>query len=246
MKNSYIFYPILTVLTLLFSCNNTPNSQSSMDNNKSSMCDSQPSTPNLQRISVPIAYPFSNICSLCGVNIVFTQGAECQMELEGDSALLRYVTTDIESGQLTLGLRNDDNKSINIYESNYNITAYIQAPELRLVSLCESGNFTCQGKWTASDIHIGCLSTGSFFVDSIQCDRFKFESSYFDHSVFGNVKSDVATIICLRKSSPTFTFYVGDLLVIAEGESHPTIRGRALKKQKSVRGKAQVDDQTTF
>lgn len=243
MKKIFFTFTIIAALTLLFACNNTPNSQSSTGNDQSSTPDSSKlSTLNTKLINVPIAYPFSNICSLCGVNIVYTQGNECMIELEGDSALLRYVTTDIESGQLTLGLRNDDNKNINIYESNYNITAYITAPELRLVSLCESGNFTCRGKWTGSDIHIGCLSTGSFDVDSIECERFKFEGSNFDRSIFGHIKSNVATVICLRNSSPTFTFDTDDLFVVAEGDSHPTIKGRAVKKEKNVRGKSQVED----
>ena len=243
MKKISFTFTIIAALTLLFACNNNRNSQSPQPQGGASSTDSsQLSTINYQLINIPIAYPFSNICSLCGVNIEYTQGKECQIELEGDSALLRYVTTDIESGQLTLGLRNDDNKNINIYESNYNITAHITAPELCLVSLCESGNFTCRGKWTGSDIHIGCLSTGSFDVDSIECERFKFEGTNFDHSEFGHIKSDVATVICLRNSSPTFTFDTGDLLVVAEGDSHPTVKGRAVKKQKSIRGKSQVED----
>lgn len=242
MKKLSFTLTIIAALTLLFACNNNPNAQTSTVNSQSSIPDSQLSTLNYKLINVPIAYPFTNICSLCGVNIEYTQGDECQIELEGDSAILRYVTTDIESGQLTLGFQTDGNKNINIYESNYNITAHITAPELRLVSLCESGNFTCRGKWTGSNIHIGCLSTGSFYVDSIECESFKFESSYFDHSVFGNIKSDVATVICLRKSSPTFTFDSGDLFVVAEGESHPTIKGRAIKKEISIRGKSQIDD----
>ena len=242
MKKISFSLTIIAALALLFACNNNPNAQTSTVNSQSSIPDSQLSTLNYKLINVPIAYPFSNICSLCGVNIEFTQGNECRIELEGDSAMLRYVTTDIESGQLTLGLQTDDNKNINIYESNYNITAHITAPELRLVSLCESGNFSCQGTWTGSDIHIGSLSTGSFSVDSIECERFKFEGSNYDRSVFGNVKSDVATVICLRNSSPDFTFDTGDLLVVAEGESHPVIRGRAVKKEKSIRGKSQIDD----
>ena len=212
MKKLFFTLTIIAALTLLFACNNNPNAQTSTVNSQSSIPDSQLSTINYKLINVPIAYPFTNICSLCGVNIEYTQGDECQIELEGDSAILHYVTTDIESGQLTLGFQTDENKNINIYESNYNITAHITAPELRLVSLCESGNFTCRGKWTGSNIHIG------------------------------NIKSDVATVICLRKSSPTFTFDSGDLFVVAEGESHPTIKGRAIKKEISIRGKSQIDD----
>lgn len=245
MKKISFTLTILAALTLLFSCNNKRTTDS---NNlpeqevREGMQDEQSTRANVKRVNIPIAYPFSNICSLCGINIEYTQGDPCQIELEGDSAILRYITTDIESGQLTLGLQTDDNKNINVFESNYNITAHITTPELRLVSLCESGNFTCRGKWTGSDIHIGSLSSGSFFVDSIQCERFKFEGSNFDRSEFGNIKSDVATIICLRNSSPTFTFDTGDLLVVSEGESHPTIKGRAIKKEKSIRGKSQITD----
>jgi len=178
---------------------------------------------------------------MSGINIKYQQGEECQIELEGDSALLNHVLVDIESGLLTLGLQTDSHKDINVYESNYNITAHITTPTLQYVSLCESGNFYCQS-WQGTNIHIGCLSRGSFYCDNITCDTFKFEGNDYDRSDFKNIKAQSASVICLRHAQPTFYFDVTNLLVIAEGESNPTISGKALNLQRDIRGKAKLVD----
>ena len=191
---------------------------------------------------VPIAFDFTNICSVGGINIEYTQAEHCSIELEGDSALLPHVTVNIESRQLTLGLQTDGNKDINLYGSNYDITAHITAPTLQYASLCASGNFTSKGKWINPNIHIGSLSTGSFYIEDLECETFKFEGTDYDHSTFKQIKANTATIICFRKSHAEFNIDVNDLLVIAENESRLRLNGTAKKKHIETRGQATVED----
>ena len=243
MRKYFILTGILAASVLFISCNNKAAVSATSADSQQTTDDSAPAAEiNIQRKAVPIAFGFSNICSLCGINIEYTQGDKCQIELEGDSALLNHVTVDIESGLLTLGLHSDSNEKLNMYETNYKLTAYITTPSLQYVSLCEGGNFYSRGTWTNPNIHVGALRSGSFFVDSLQCENFRFEGSDTDRSEFKNVKTHSATIVCMRKSQPTFTIHADQVIAIAENDSKPTLNGTAKRKEKSVRGKAELID----
>jgi len=156
--------------------------------------------------------------------------------------MLNHVTIDIESGLLTLGLHSDANERINMYETSYKLTAHITTPSLQYVSLCEGGNFYSHCTWSNPNVHVGALRSGSFFVDDLQCETFKFEGSDSDRSVFKNVKTHAATIVCMRKSQPSFTLTADQLIAIAENESKLTLNGTANSKDKRVRGKAVLID----
>jgi hypothetical protein len=46
----------------------------------------------------------------------------------------------------------------------------------------------------------------------------------------------------MRKSQPTFTINADQVIIIAENESKLTLNGTAVRKEKSVRGKAVLID----
>ena len=242
MRKYFILTGILAASVFFISCNNKAAVSATSSHSQQTTDNSTPAEINIQRKVVPIAFDFSNICSLCGINIEYTQGDKCQIELEGDSALLNHVTVDIESGLLTLGLHSDSNDQLNMYETNYKLTAYITTPSLQYVSLCEGGNFYSRGIWMNPNVHVGALRSGSFFVDSLQCENFKFEGSDTDRSVFKNVKTHAATIVCMRKSQPTFTLNADQVIAIIDNESKLTLNGTTNRIEKSVRGKATLID----
>ncbi|MBQ9362314.1 MAG: DUF2807 domain-containing protein [Bacteroidaceae bacterium] len=234
----------LLLVTLLCGCNQSPKPAQQESKNTEPQASTQTARlKRVARIHVPIATDFQNIISIGGVNIIYTQGSDCNIELEGDSALLRHVNVDIESGVLTLNVKADSNKDINRYESNYGITAYITTPELQCVSLCESGNFTCEGKWESSKIHIGCMSTGRFDVNEIECETFKYESSDFDKSHFKSIKAQTASIFGYRKCHGTFHVETDHLEIICNGESCMTITGQARTKVIEKRDKGILKDE---
>ncbi len=237
----------LLLLTLLFSCNQAQNRK---DTQTSAPSPAQEKTPGRKkealqiRKHIPIASDFQNIISIGSINIMYAQGDTYDIELEGDSVLLSHASIDIESGVLTLNIKADSNKDINLYESNYGITAHITAPQLHCVSLCESGNFTCTGKWTAPDIHIGCMSTGQFDINEIECETFKYESTGLDHSTFRHIQAQTTSLFCYRKCQSTFHLDTDALEVYADNASQLVLIGRARKKDIATRQKAVVNDQT--
>ena len=243
MNKKFLTISILLV-TLFCSCNQSPKTaQRKGENTEAKATARTVKQERVKRIHVPIAADFQNIISIGGVNIIYTQGSNYNIELEGDSALLGHVRVDIESNVLTLNVKADSNKDINRYESNYGITAYITTPDLQCVSLCESGNFTCEGKWESPKIHIGCMSTGRFDVNEIECETFKYESSDFDKSHFKSIKTQTASIFGYRKCHGTFHVETDHLEIICNGESCMTITGQAHTKVIERRDKGILKDE---
>ena len=241
------YYFLILICSMLMACSNKGGNKAGTENvkgntEKTGQAETSQSKSKTGKRIIPTAFDFSNICSMCGIDIEYRQGEHCTIELEGDSALLTHVTADVESGQLTLGLHSDSNKDINLYESNYNITAYITTPTLQYVSLCGSGNFRSTGTIKGTNIHIGSLSTGSFDVEEVECETFKFEGTFHDRSTFHSVKANSATIITYRKSESSFILDVDDLVIVSEGGSKVTVSGTARNKQIMERGNSKVDD----
>lgn len=243
--NKKLFICISSLLLLLSACKQAPKTAAPQEGKDAPKPAAEAPKPRKQkRIHVPLAAEFQNIISIGSVNIEYTQGNDFAIDLEGDSALLAHVGVDIESGVLTLKINSDSNKDINLYESNFGITAYITTPGLQCVSLCESGNFTCQGRWAVPNIHIGCMSTGQFDVKEIECETFKYESSDFDHSVFHSIKAKTANIYGYRKCYGTFHVDVDHLEIICDGISSMTFTGQAHKKAVEKGSKATLNDET--
>ena len=93
MRKYFILSSILAASVLFISCNNkTTTSAAATDNEAEKATDTPAAEINIQRKLVPIAFDFSNICSLCGINIEYTQGDKCQIELEGDSVAWADIT----------------------------------------------------------------------------------------------------------------------------------------------------------
>lgn len=204
----------------------------------------KPSRPRAH-LHVPLSAEFQNIISLGSVNIVYTQGDAYSIELEGDSALLRHVNADIECNVLTLAIQGEGDKDVNLYETNYGVTARITTPGLQVVSLCESGSFTCEGRWAVPNVHIGCMSTGSFDVADLQCETFRYESTGSDRSAFRQLQAQTVALFAYRDCQSAFRVDCDRLEVDASGESRLDLTGRAGSKAISHRGKSVINDKTT-
>lgn len=242
-KFKILALPLAIILANVSCTNNkTANAVKKVDTDSTTVTKSR---KNIIRQHVPIAGEFTNIVSIGCINIDYTPSDKYDLELEGDSILLSHVQTEIESSIFTINLKSDINKVTNVYESNFNITAHLQAPPLSCVSLIESGNFTCNSTWESPNIHLGCMSTGSFNVKDIKCETFKFESSDFDRSVFHNITAQEAKIYCLGKCKDSFNVDVKELEMILDGTSEVTITGKAVHKSGARSGKSKLEDKTT-
>lgn len=242
-KFKILALPLAIILANASCTNHKTNSSGKADSSDS--INVSKSKKNIIRQHVPIAGEFTNIVSIGCINIDYTPSDKYDLELEGDSVLLSHVQTEIESSIFTINLKSDVNKVLNVYESNFNIIAHLQAPPLSCVSLIESGNFTCNSTWEATDIHLGCMSTGSFNVKDIRCETFKFESTDFDHSVFHNIAAQEAKLYCLNNCKDSFNVNVNELEIILDGKSEITVSGKAAHKTGTRSGKSKLIDKVT-
>lgn len=140
--------------------------------------------------NILISGEFYQITNIGSPNIIFTEGP-CSITAEGTPDLLDMVKATVDSGTLTVNLGDDENIDVHQFSSsNNNVTLHISCPELRILALCSSGNFTSESDIHTSDIHIGTLSTGSIVAKNIICSgSFKYESSDKGTAVFEHIQA---------------------------------------------------------
>lgn len=188
---------LITLCLLIFVCackkqNSSASHSTESSSNASTSVSQVKKKGSVKKIAVPVMQDFYSITSIGSIDIVFTQGDKPSIDVEGDSTLLPFLKTGIDSGVLSISLENQANPNISHYEGRYDITAYITCPNLYIVALCRSGCFKSVGKWeTEENVNFAAYSTGSFDVENLKCKTFRMESRGEDKSTFGMITSDL-------------------------------------------------------
>ncbi len=227
---------------VLCSCNNggTENSENDKDSTKVAV---NTAKKKIVKLPFPITDNFNHITSIGGIDIVYTQG-DYHIEVEGDSALLQHIQAEVESGVLTINIRGERNKDINIYEGKYNVTAYISSPDLKCVAICSTGNFTSKGLWEVDDIELGTIGTGAFNIDSICCATFKYQSTGTGDATFNyleaNDKLDIACMAANHVNANVNTSF----LTVATNSGKVKLSGIAKNKDIAATKETLVEDNT--
>jgi len=185
---------------------------------------------------------FNQITSLGGINIVYTQG-DYNFEVEGDSVAISHIKADVESGILSLYVSSDNNPELNAYGNKLNITAYISSPDLKCVALCSTGDFTSRGTWKEQSIELGVIGSGSFDLDSVECDIFKYEATGDGNATFKHINStEDITITCMGNSDVEADINTGLISATTQkGKLHLT--GKAGKKDIIATSRTLVRDE---
>lgn len=229
-----IIIPI--ALSLLCSCggNNTgKKTETKQEKNESKQ--------NIMRAQLNVHGNFNQITSLGGINIVYTQG-DYSFEVEGDSIAISHVKADVESGILTLYTSSDNNPELNAYGNKQNITAYISSPDLKCVALCSTGDFTSHGTWKEQNIELGVIGSGSFNLDSVECDIFKYEATGDGDATFKHINA-TEDITLTSMGNSDVEADINTRLISAttqKGKLHLT--GTAKQKDLSATNKALIED----
>ena len=215
---------IWAILSILTACNNPvqrPNEQSGDDDT------SQEKVKKIVRRQLGTLKDFTHLTNLGSVNIIYTQG-DYNMEVEGDSVLLQYLTTSFDSNLLTVSMRTDGNRDINLYGNASNVTMYLSCPNLKCVSICGNGGFESIGKWSGDDIEVGILSTGTMRLDSIECNTFGMQSTSVSNISITNLKANEATVMTRANATIEMDVDAEELTVLNDGKPTMTLTGRAV------------------
>lgn len=216
---------IWAILSILTACNNPvqrPNEQSGDDTSQEKVKNEK-----IVRRQLGTLKDFTHLTNLGSVNIIYTQG-DYNMEVEGDSVLLQYLTTSFDSNLLTVSMRTDGNRDINLYGNASNVTMYLSCPNLKCVSICGNGGFESIGKWSGDDIEVGILSTGTMRLDSIECNTFSMQSTSVSNISITNLKVNEATIMTRANATIDMDVDAEELTVLNDGKPTMTLTGRAV------------------
>lgn len=215
-------FTILATLSVLAACNSTAPKQEGESGAGST--DRRPA--NVVRRPLNTLKEFTHLTNLGSVNIIYTQG-DYSMEVEGDSTMLQYLVTSFDSNLLTVSMRSDGNKNINLYGNTSNVTMYLSCPNLKCVSICGNGGFESIGKWRGDDIEMGILSTGAMRLDTIECNTFSMQSTSVSIVSIANLKAQEATIMTRTNATVDMNVDVNDLNILNDGKPKMTLAGKA-------------------
>lgn len=253
MKKNILYLAFLLLFLFVASCSNgNSRSQSEPVEGDSSSAAAQASAPakasvssNIKRTRLALNDDFQHLVSVGRVDVVFTQGERCSLEIEGDSALLSEMSAEVDSKLLTLTLKPDDH--LNQYGRSPHVTAYVTAPSLQYISLCETGSFSSAEDWVSDvDVHLGAMGKGSFSIEKLTCPKFVYQSTGADHSDIRSLKAETAFFNASRDCISSFSIDVRNLAVELTGKSVLTLKGRAVRSSINCDSSAKLNNEVVI
>lgn len=206
-------------------CNHTPTPKAGQT---APMAQDQkvPVQRNIIKKHISIPHDFSYITNLGSIDIYYTQG-NFSIDVEGDSTMLNYLTTNFDSNLLTVNIKTDNNPELNPYGNTSNVKMYISCPDLKCVSICGNGCFESQATWRTEDLQIGVLGTGKLKTGRIECTTFSLQSSKIGSINISDLIAEDANIYSTSAANIEVNMHVNNLTVINEGKQHLHLTGEA-------------------
>ena len=186
----------LIIITILNSCNGTPEKYIHQQDKKKQTNDTT--------INIPCIEPFIQITSIGNVDIEYAKG-EYGIQATGYSDVIDLLETTFDSGILTIGMRNETRIELSTIKSKQNIRLYITSPELKYLAICGNGNFTSNGIIQTESFQTGNFASGRILIDSIKCNNFKFESNDIGNTTVNHVHCNHANISTFGSSETNIT-----------------------------------------
>ena len=111
---------------------------------------------------------FSSIRITSVANVIFTQGDDCSLRLEGKEKWVKLTTTEVKNGYLVISFKKGEKSVKNIN----GLKLYITAPTLEVVELTGVGSLECKEPLKLDDFTLRINGVGSAEVADLTCHRF--------------------------------------------------------------------------
>lgn len=111
---------------------------------------------------------FSSIRITSVANVIFTQGDDCSLRLEGKEKWVKLTTTEVKNGYLVISFKKGEKSVKNID----GLKLYVTAPTLEAVELTGVGNLECKEPLKLDDFTLRINGVGSAEVADLTCRRF--------------------------------------------------------------------------
>lgn len=230
----------LAMISVLFSC---CGSHSDKENRNEKKETDGTGKSVIVRKPLNITSEFNQISNLGSIDIIYSQG-DFLAELVGDSTLVNLIDADIDSNILSLSLKGERNKDINVYDGTNKITLELRTPNLKCVALCSNGSFRSTGTWKGQDIQLGIIGSGNFDIDTIECATFDYQATGTGTANIRHIISDAASVTCASASNVNADVNT-ETLKAASTSGKITITGKAGKKKIYESEDNLIDDKTT-
>jgi len=191
MKRS-LFFILLTHIIFTCCTNKSNNALNSVGKKSSDSTE----LSSIHRISKEIAVldSFFQITNLSSACIDYRQGP-FSIIAEGDSSTLSHITPEFDGGILTLRTPMDSNGNFQSYSYESDAVIHVSCPILKAVALCSGGGFRSEGLIRSDDFQLGGLVGGSISIDSLDCNKFRYESSGSTTLDIRNLECDESIVI---------------------------------------------------
>lgn len=114
---------------------------------------------------------FSSIDMESVGDILFTQGADCSLRLEGPKKALDKIAITVKSGKLIIGFKEGENKD----NKGRKVKFYITAPDLKQVNVSGVGSFHCDKALKLDNLKLGMNGVGAIDIANLTCKNLKVE-----------------------------------------------------------------------
>lgn len=111
---------------------------------------------------------FSSIRITSVANVIFTQGDDCSLRLEGKEKWVKLTTTEVKNGYLVISFKKGEKSVKNIN----GLKLYVTAPTLEAVELTGVGSLECKEPLKLDDFTLRINGVGSAEVADLTCHRF--------------------------------------------------------------------------
>lgn len=111
---------------------------------------------------------FSSIRITSVANVIFTQGDDCSLRLEGKEKWVKLTTTEVKNGYLVISFKKGEKSVKNINS----LKLYVTAPTLEAVELTGVGSLECKEPLKLDDFTLRINGVGSAEVADLTCHRF--------------------------------------------------------------------------
>ena len=225
MKRTYTTLIACAAIILFAACRQTPSEKNAPVKDNASTEAKQPNR-NIVKQHIALPSTFTHITNLGSIDIIYTQG-DYNIDVEGDSTMLRYLSTTFEGNLFTTTIFTDNNPDINIYGNKSNVKMYVSCPDLQCVSICGNGGFTSQGRWETTDAQIGVFGTGTLQLDEVLCSSFKLESGDKGPIKIAHLQAEDVSLYARSSANIKVNMDVNRLSVFNVGTSAMHLTGHA-------------------
>ena len=124
-------------------------------------------------------------------NVYITYGAEATINIRGEKNILKYISTDINNGTLTIDKIYDRqlyNAKTFLLECHSNLEIFITIPVISSLSIINNGNYIINNAIFSNDVNISISGKGNIKCYSLNTDNCKLETEGYGKINITNIQ----------------------------------------------------------